>query len=67
MTLNFAYFLESLSLGGPCPFVVVKVFPNVALEIKEPTKDHKFKVNGHRMKSFLEMPSEKNMECLLLH
>ena len=37
------------------PLFVVKVFPHGAIEMKETTKDHVFKVNGHRLKHFLKM------------
>lgn len=41
--------------------------PLWGIEIKGPIKDHVFKVNEHRLKQFLEMPSEKDVERLLLH
>jgi len=41
------------------PYVVVKVFPHRAFEIRDPTKDQVFKVNGHRLKPMLELPIEK--------
>ena len=49
------------------PFVIVRVFPRGAVEIKDPTNDQVYKVNGHRLKHFFEMPSEEDVECLLLH
>jgi len=33
----------------------------------DPIKDHAFKIHGHRLKHFLEMPSEEDVECLLFH
>ena len=45
---------------------MVKLFPHGAIEIKDPSKDHTFKVNEHGLKSFLEMPSEVDTKCLLL-
>ena len=35
------------------PFIVVNVFPHGAVEIRSPTSDKVFKVNGHRLKTFL--------------
>jgi len=49
------------------PFVIVRVFPYGAVEIKDPNNDQVYKVNGHRLKHFLEMPSEEDVECLFLH
>jgi len=37
------------------------MFPHGAVEIKDLTNDHVFKVNGHRLKPFLEMPSEEDV------
>ena len=48
------------------PFVIVRVFPHGAIEIKDPTNDQVYK-NVHRLKHFLEMPSEEDAECLFLH
>jgi len=48
------------------PFVIVKVFSHGAVEIRDPTNDHVFKVSRQRLKPFLEMPSRENMECLFL-
>ena len=47
--------------------MIVKVFPHGAVEIKDPTNDGVFKVNGHRLKPFLEMLSEKDVEYLFLY
>jgi len=49
------------------PFVIVRVFPYGAVEIKDPTNDQVYKVNGHRLKHFLKIPSEEDVECLFLH
>lgn len=49
------------------PFVVVRVFPHGAVEIRDPTNDQLLKVNGHRLKHFLELPSEGDVECLSLY
>ncbi|PRQ17346.1 putative nucleotidyltransferase, Ribonuclease H [Rosa chinensis] len=35
------------------PFEVVKVFPHGAIEIKNPSNESTFKVNGHRLKPYL--------------
>ena len=43
------------------PFVVVRVFPHGAVEIKDPTNDQVYNVNGHRLKHFLDMPSEEDV------
>jgi len=40
------------------PFVVKIVFPHGAIEIYDPKNDNEFKVNGQRLKSFLESVSE---------
>jgi len=49
------------------PFVIVKVCSHGAIEIKDPTNDQVYKVSGHRLKHFLEMPSKKDVECLFLY
>lgn len=36
------------------PFIITNVFPHGAVEIRSPTSDKVFKVNGHRLKSFYE-------------
>jgi len=46
--------------------VIPKVFPYGAVEMKNSTNNHVFKVNGHRLKPFLKMPSEEDVECLFL-
>jgi len=60
-------FSETLRSSWTGPFVIVKVFPHGAVEIKDPTNDGVFKVNGHRLKPFLEMLSEKDVEYLFLY
>jgi len=47
--------------------VVVRAFPHGAVEIRDPTNDQVFKVNGYRLKHFLEIPREEDVECLSLH
>ena len=46
---------------------MVQVFPYRVIEIKGPTKDNVSAVNVHRLKHFLEMPCERDVECLLLN
>jgi len=55
-------FLRKLRCMWTDPYIVVEVFPHGAIKIKDPTKDHVFKVNGHGLKHFLEMLGEGNME-----
>ena len=49
------------------PFVVVRAFSHGAVQIKNSTNDQVFKVNGYRLKHFLEMPSAEDVECLFLY
>ena len=46
---------------------MVKVFPCGVIEIKDSTKDHRFKVNGQRLKHILDMPSKEDVKRLSLH
>ena len=41
------------------PFIVHTVFPHGAIEIKDPENGVTFKVNGQRLKSYLEYHMEK--------
>ena len=59
-------FLEKLWSRWVGPYVVVKVFPHGAVEIRDPSKDLVFKVNRLRLKSVLEPPGEEDVECILL-
>ena len=43
---------------------MIKVFPLVVVEIKDPTEDQVLKVNGHRLKLMLELTSEEDMVCI---
>jgi hypothetical protein len=45
----------SLSLDGQCPFIIRTVFPHRAIEIEDPKNGNTFKVNGQKLKSFLEL------------
>ena len=52
------------------PFVVTNVFPYGTVEIKSDSTNKSFKVNGHRLKSFLTNPSLVDVvveETSLLH
>jgi len=46
---------------------VDQLFSYGAIETKDTTKNIIFKVNGQRLKHFLEMPNEEDVECLLIH
>jgi len=49
------------------PFVVCMVFSHGAVEIEDPKNGAVFKVNGQRLKPFLEMPVSDNEEVMSLH
>ena len=49
------------------PFVVRTVFPHGAIEIENPKDGSIFKVNGHRLKPFLEFPGNQEEELMILH
>ncbi|KAK4389707.1 hypothetical protein Sango_2307700 [Sesamum angolense] len=48
------------------PFIVTNVFPHGAVEIKTPTTQKVFKVNGHRLKPFYEDFQGPSMERIQL-
>jgi len=48
------------------PYIVLHVFLYGAVEIQDPDTREKFKVNGLRLKKFLELPSPEDVECLIL-
>ncbi|KAK9740439.1 hypothetical protein RND81_03G035200 [Saponaria officinalis] len=48
------------------PFVVVNVFPHGCIEIKSLDTNKVFKVNGHRLKPFYELPQVMLIEDILL-
>ena len=59
MVKKFFFFILSLNFFPgklrSCwvgPFIVTNVFPHGAVEIRSPTSDKVFKVNGHRLKPF---------------
>jgi hypothetical protein len=47
------------------PFIIQSVFPHGAIEIKDPKNGNSFKVNGQRLKPFLQLRS-KEVETTLL-
>ena len=47
-------------------YIVSQVFPYGAVEIANPNTGTKFKVNGQRLKQFLELPRPEDVECLIL-
>jgi hypothetical protein len=50
---------------GPC--VVTNVFPHGAMEVYSPQKYQTFKVNGHRVKLYIEVNSTPREDDLALH
>jgi len=50
-------FLGKLRSRWTCPFIVRSVFPHGAIEIEDPKNGTTFKVNGQRLKPFLELMS----------
>lgn len=48
------------------PYVVTKVFPHGALEVHNKEKNQTFKVNGHRVKPYIEMSIEPREEDVIL-
>jgi len=49
------------------PYIVSHVFSYGAVEIQGPQSGATFKVIGQRLKQFLELPSQEDVECLILH
>ena len=49
------------------PYIVSHIFPDGAVEIQDPQSGVTFKVNGQHLKQFLELPSQEDVECLILH
>ena len=57
--------LRSRSTGH---FIMSHVFPHGAIEIQDPMRGAHFKVNGQRLKPFLEPSAkEREVECLMLY
>lgn len=48
-------FPDKLKSRWTCPFIVKKIFPYGTIEIENPNNGNIFKVNGHRLKPFLEL------------
>ena len=48
------------------PYIVKEVFSRGAVEIKNPSNGATFKVNGQRLKPFLELPT-KIEKAMVLH
>jgi len=48
-------------------FVVTHVFSYGTVEIQDSVSGAKQKVNGQRLKQFLEFPIEEDVECLILY
>jgi hypothetical protein len=47
------------------PFIIRTVFPHGAIEIEDPKNGNNFKVNGHKLKPFLELRSMEVEKTLL--
>ena len=47
------------------PFIIQSVFPHGAIEIEDPKNGNTFKVNGQRLKPFLELRSREVKTTLL--
>ena len=48
-------------------FLVKKIFPHGAVEIKNPSNDIVFKVNGKKLKPFLKLTKESTDEAMVLY
>ncbi|CAN6570892.1 unnamed protein product [Malus baccata var. baccata] len=48
------------------PYLVTKIFPHGAVEISHETQGNTFKVNGHRLKPYVESPFDTAYESLTL-
>ena len=49
---KFKHFPGKLRSYWVGPFIITNVFPHGAVEIRSPTSDKVFKINGHRLKLF---------------
>jgi len=68
MTLNYTSFSGKLRSRWTGPFVISHIFSHGAIKIQEPMRGTHFKVNGQRLKPFLELPAdEREVECLMLY
>ena len=60
-------FSGKLKSRWPSPFIIRTMFSQGAIEIEDPKNGNTFKVNGQRLKPFLELRSlEMEMEMTLL-
>ena len=48
------------------PYIISHVFPYHVVEIQDLESGATFKVNGQRLKQFLELLSKEDVECLVL-
>ncbi|RVW66723.1 hypothetical protein CK203_065462 [Vitis vinifera] len=62
----FFYGLRKLKSRWTGPFIIHEVHPNGVVEIFNPTGNQTFKVNGHRLKPFIEPYSTDKEEINLL-
>ena len=60
-------FSEKLRSRWTRPFLVKEVFPHGAVEIENPNNGVVFKVNGQRVKLFLELLKESTDEVIVLY
>jgi hypothetical protein len=58
-------FLGKLKSRWTGPFIIRSVFPHEAIEIDDPKNSNTFKVNGQRLKPFLELRSMEIETTLL--
>ena len=50
------------------PFIISHIFSHGVIEIQDPMRGAHLKVNGQRLKPFLELPAEeREVECLMLY
>ena len=66
MTLSFIFFRGKLKSRWTGPFIVHEVHPNGVVEIFNPIGNQTFKVNGRRLKPFIEPYSTDKEEINLL-
>ena len=61
-------FFRQIEISWTGPFVISHIFSHGAIKIQEPMRGTHFKVNGQRLKPFLELPAdEREVECLMLY
>jgi len=58
---------EKLRYRWTGPYIISRVFSYGAVEIQDLESGATFNVNGQRLKLCLELPSKKDVECLILH